>query len=82
MVRTQVQLTDAQAARLRALAAHEGISIAEVVRRLVDEAGLPATGASRDERRQRAIDAIGRFASGRSDVSSRHDTHLAEAYAR
>lgn len=81
MMRTQIQLTEAQAGRLRALAAHEGVSMAEVIRRLLDEAPQLVVGASEEERRARAIAVVGRFASGESKISAQHDRYLGEAYA-
>jgi hypothetical protein len=33
-----------------------------------------------DERRRRAIAAVGRFRSGQKDISTHHDDYLAEAY--
>jgi predicted DNA-binding protein len=38
MIRTQIQLTEEQAARLKAVAARRGISMAEVIRQAVDSA--------------------------------------------
>lgn len=76
MVRTQVQLTEEQARTLKQVAAARGVSIAEVIREALDghlTAGDAAT------RRQRAIDAIGGFRSGRHDVSARHDEYLNDA---
>lgn len=36
MVRMEIQLTEEQIAQLRSLAAHEGSSVAEIIRRIVD----------------------------------------------
>jgi len=82
MVRTQVQLTEGQVQRLRTLAAREGVSIARLVRQAVDALVRSQTAASTEERRRRAMNAAGRFASGRSDASRRHDDDLAEAFRR
>lgn len=78
MIRTQVQLTEEQARALKETAAARGVSIAEVIRQALDQhfAGQGTTA-----RRQRAIRAIGGFRSGRHDISSRHDDHLADAFA-
>ncbi|MBI4540074.1 MAG: ribbon-helix-helix protein, CopG family [Gemmatimonadetes bacterium] len=80
MVRTQIQLTQEQAAALRALAAGEGLSMAELVRTAVDRLLGDRRAVDAAERRRRALDAVGRFASGRSDVAREHDRYLAEAY--
>lgn len=81
MVRTQVQLTEQQAARLKKRAAEEGVSLAEIVRRGA-ELYLQTGGTISDqERRERAIRAIGRFRSDKRDLGERHDKYLAEVYA-
>jgi hypothetical protein len=82
MIRTQIQLTEEQARTLKMLAAERQSSVAELVRQSVDSFIAQSIGVSADERRRRAIAAIGRFGSGRSDVSAQHDAHLAEAYDR
>jgi len=80
MIRTQVQLNEIQVEVLRARAASEKVSVAELVRQAVDQMiegeGLPTTA----ERRRRAMAVVGRYASGATDVSTRHDHYLSEAY--
>lgn len=80
MIRTQVQLTEDQAQTLKMLAAEQGRSVAELIRQSVEELIRRTAGISMDERRRRAIAAIGRFHSGRKDISTHHDDYLAEAY--
>ena len=80
MIRTQVQLTEQQVLRLRALAAERGVSISELVRNGVDHLLSYAERGEYGGRAQRAIAAAGRFHSGRADVARRHDTYLAAAY--
>lgn len=82
MVRTQIQLNEKQAKILKKVAAEQGISMAEVVRRGVELYLEVASGAGDGEKRRRALLAAGRFASGRRDLSEKHDKYLAEAYAR
>lgn len=80
MVRTQIQLTDAQARGLKALAAAEGRSMAEVIRDGVDTI-LRARGTlDREAVKARSIAALGRFKSGIRHLGSRHDDHAAEAF--
>ena len=54
--------------------------MADVVRGLVDEL-LPVSGRQPpEERRRRALSAIGSLRKGPRDLSRRHDNHLAQAY--
>ena len=81
MIRTQVQLTEAQLAALRRLAEVRGTSLAELVRMAVDD--LVARGPDHAERsRARALAVVGGFASDQEDVSRRHDDYLVEAWKR
>ena len=81
MIRTQVQLTEAQVKRLKVIAAQRKVTLATIVRLAIDN--LPAPGDIADPvvRRKRAIAAAGRFSSGSDDGAARHDAHLAESYA-
>jgi hypothetical protein len=81
LIRTQIQLTEQQSLRLRQAARRSGISTAEVIRRSVDryleqEAASPPGGATR----LTALEIVGRWSSGLSDISERHDDYLDEAY--
>ena len=80
MVRTQIQLKEEQVTALKKIAAAKQSSIAELIRKAVDN--IIKTGAVPDykERRKRAIDIAGRFRSGNQDISLHHDKYLAEAY--
>jgi Arc/MetJ-type ribon-helix-helix transcriptional regulator len=81
MVRTQIQLTEEQAAKLKRIAAERGVSMAEVIREAVDT--IP----DRDDRAERLARALAvarrgfRDRDGATDVSVRHDDYLAEAYS-
>lgn len=76
MVRIQIQLTDTQASRLKRVAAERGVSMAAVIRELLEQqlSGDP------DARRRRALDVVGRYASGLPDLAEQHDRYFAEAY--
>lgn len=77
MVRTQIQLTDEQAASLKRVARDRGVSIAQIIREALDDhLGVPVA----ESRRERALRVVGRFRSGRPDVSARHDDELSEAF--
>jgi len=80
MIRTQVQLTEKQVSLLKKMASEKHTSIAELVRQAVDNLTKSSTYIDVDERRNRAIAAAGRFRSGISDLSSNHDTYVAEAF--
>jgi uncharacterized protein with von Willebrand factor type A (vWA) domain len=81
MVRTQIQLTEQQARRLRAQAHQRGVSLAEMVRRCVDR-GLEDEGTDRAGLYERAARVVGRYPdrSGTRNVSGRHDRYLDEAF--
>lgn len=81
MVRTQIQLTEEQARRLRRAAVEEGVSMAEVVRRCVDLA-LEERRPDRTELYRRAAQLAGAFRDrdGASDLSADHDRYLEDAF--
>lgn len=54
--------------------------MAALIREAVDRTYGGAT--AEEARWQRALESLGGFRSGRSDVSERHDDDLADAYAR
>jgi Arc/MetJ-type ribon-helix-helix transcriptional regulator len=80
MIRTQIQLTEEQAKAIKTLAMKRNTSVAELIRRSVDELLQKAVGGDLAERRRRALAAAGRFHSGKTDISRNHDDYLAEAY--
>ena len=79
MIRTQIQLTEEQLTRLREAAAERGVSVAALIREAVDRALAD---------RQHAADwalalsVVGKYrdVDGATDVSTRHDDYLADAY--
>ena len=82
MIRTQVQLTEEQSISLKRLSAEKGKPVAELIRQGIDIVLQSADMVSREEQRKRAISVAGRFQSGVSDLSSKHDKHLAEAFKK
>lgn len=78
-VRMQIRLTEEQAAGLRALSRKTGTPPAGLIRQAVDKI-LGDRREERDEEVRRALGAVGRYSSGLTDVSTRHDDYLAEAY--
>ena len=81
MVRTQIQLTDEQARLVKQIAAERQVSMAAVIREVLDDslrshANVPSPA----DRARVAIQAVGRFRSGTGDGATAHDKHLATAY--
>lgn len=77
MVRTQIQLGEAQAQTLKRVASGKGMSMAEAIRRAVDAflaANCTDVGAVR---RERALSAIGAF-DGDARLGQDHDVAFAE----
>lgn len=74
MVRTQIQLTENQARRLRAIVREQGVSLAEVVRRCLDKM-LMEKKSERSELFARAARLIGRFedSQGATDLATDHE---------
>ena len=81
MVRTQIQLTDGQARRVRRLAAEQGVSMAEFIRRCLDQA-LESDEPDRSVLYERAEAVVGRYEelSGARDLARRHDDYLATSF--
>jgi hypothetical protein len=79
MVRTQIQLTEEQAVLLKHLAAAQGVSMAEIIRRAVDSLDRSPRGYLLRERRERAAAVAGRFHSGVTDLATDHDRYLIES---
>jgi Arc/MetJ-type ribon-helix-helix transcriptional regulator len=80
MVRTQVQLPEEDLRELRRLAKEQHVSVSAMVRRgvkcVIEQEARP----SREELWERASQAVGRFRSGRTDISRRHDEYLTEVH--
>lgn len=80
MIRTQIQFTEKQIEALRSLAASKGVSVAELVRQSVDQMMHTSGILSLEEKKQRALEIIGKYRSGQSDISTRHDDYLEDIY--
>ena len=79
MLRAQIQLTEAQGRKLRALARRQGVSFSEAVRRCVDSA-LTAEASRSDAyaRARKLVETLSERAGAR-DLSRRHDEYLDDA---
>ena len=80
MVRTQIQLTEAQVSALQAMASSRKMSMAKLIRTAVDSLVQREGRTSREAAVARAKSLAGRFHSGTNDLSRNHDRYLAEAY--
>ncbi len=80
MVRTQIQLTEEQAQAIKRIATSRHLSVAELIRRAVDLVIKSSMTADTEERHKRAIDIVGKFRSGRRDISKKHNAYLAQKY--
>ena len=80
MIRTQVQLTEDQMRALKRLSSASGHSIADLVRQGVDHLLALQSAISKEDRIERAKCIAGKFRSGKTDVSTRHDEYLTEAF--
>jgi len=82
MIRTQIQLEARQERAIKRIARRDGISMAEAIRRCVDEAIALDEGNDRATLYKRAAELIGALSGsdGLTNVSSNHDEHLDEAY--
>ncbi len=81
MIRTQIQLEEDQMNWLRVEASARGVSVSQLIREGVAlfrarEERFP------EEKKNRALAAVGRFSSNLSDVSERHDDYLADAFRK
>jgi hypothetical protein len=82
MIRTQIQLTEEQANALKKLSLSRHLSIAELIRQAVDNILKSSTAIDTEERKKRAINAAGRFSSGKRDIAREHDKYLADAFSK
>ena len=79
MLRTQIQLEEDQMEWLRAKAKERRVSVSHLIREGVEfyrthEERLPV------DKKKKAFSAVGRYASGVSDISEKHDDYLAKAF--
>jgi len=81
MVRTQIQLTEAQVKALKKIALTNHLSVAELIRRAVDTM-IKSTTFDQNESLRRALEIVGKFRSGKRDISRKHDAYLADALTK
>ena len=79
MHRMVISLSESQERKLRRVAAARRVSMAATIRNAIDE--LPdVVDPERAELVRRALEVVGKYRSGYSDISINHDEHLAEIY--
>jgi hypothetical protein len=79
MIRTQIQLTEEQAKKLRELSATGRESVAALIRKAVDQfivSGIP----DRPALYRQAEPVVGKYKSDSSDISIHHDRYLEEDF--
>jgi hypothetical protein len=82
MVHASVKLAPRLAERARAAAAREGTSVAELLRRgLEQQVAQIEHDPGLDERRARALKAAKGYPGGPPDLAERHDEYLTDTYA-
>jgi hypothetical protein len=79
VVRTQIQLPESLHRRLKGIARLRGVSLAEVIRELLDH-GLGCGAMDRKALYGRASRLVGAFRADVDDLSSAHDRHLGDTY--
>ena len=82
MIRTQIQLTEEQAKKIKKIAVSRGVPMAEVIRDAVEGTIRSSTVVISEEKRKRALEIVGKFRSGKKNVSRKHDSYLAEAWRK
>jgi len=80
MRRLQIQLTEEQTRRLREVATSRNESMAGTIREAVEQylTGKP----KREALFKKALAAVGKYRSGKSDISQEHDRYLAEDFGK
>ena len=79
MLRTQIQIEEHQINWLRDRAKEKGVSVSQLIREGVEfyrkyQDRFP------EDQKKKALAAIGRYASGVSDISENHDDYLAKSF--
>ena len=78
MIRTQIQLPEEQVLFVKKMAVAQHKSMAEIIRQAVDHFARAKQPGGEEQRRKRAMAAVGLFRSGVRDLAVSHDSYLAE----
>jgi predicted GTPase len=79
MVRTQIQLTEEQAEKLREIAMKSRKSIASLIRTAIDQF-LIANKVDSSSLYDQAMSVVGKYEADKDDISIEHDKYLDEDY--
>ncbi len=82
MVRTQIQLKAEQARDLKKMAHSRRESVSNLIRKAVDDLIKSNTRADAEEMKKRALAVVGKYRSGKKDISRKHDAYLTEAFGK
>ena len=77
MIRTQIQLETQTYEKLKAKSKGSGKSISEIVRRSLDQT---IQSQESDLKWARALNSLGKFASGLDNLAEKHDEHLGDRW--
>jgi len=77
MIRTQIQLETQTYEKLKAKSKGSGKSISEIVRRSLDQT---IESQETDLKWRRALNSLGKFASGLDNLAEKHDEHLSDRW--
>lgn len=80
MIRTQIQLSEEQAARLKELAHSGNESVASIIRKALDQF-LSNQKPDRRALYRQALAVVGKYQAGLHDVSLEHDRYLEEEFS-
>lgn len=80
MIRTQIQLTEDQAKKLKEAAARYDVSVAELIRQSVDRYLAADVHPSQETLKKKSLTIIGKYASQKGDISANHDDYLDDIY--
>ena len=79
MVRLQIRLKNEQHSILKRLAVERKVSMSALIRQAVD-AYISSENMRVKKIKQRALSAVGKFRSKERNISTRHDTYLADDF--
>ena len=80
MKRTQIQLTDKQYSYLKEISGQKNISLAETVREAVSFYAASTINIDHNLRIRDALSLIGKYSSGKKDISINHDQYLEDIF--